>query len=1554
MRQALVCLLIFSLAATMVRDVHAAGVGAPDSSRSQVLHGDLASSQVVPTLTQQPASIDDRVLNALTQTAPDAQITVIVTLREQATPVIAAGVCRAEARQRMIAERQRVAAATQAIFTPLLQRRMAQNAVSKIIPFWIFNGFSITATPDVIFELSSHPSVLSITPNTVKLSLAQTNPPEDNISAINAPALWSLGWRGQGAVVASLDTGVDRSHPDLNSRFRGGANSWFDPYGQHPAPYDANGHGTWTMGVMVGGDAGGAAIGVAPDARWIAARVFNDRNESTATAIHQAFQWLLDPDGNPSTDDAPDVVNSSWTLANPGCDLTFELDLQALRTAGILPIFAAGNYGPVTGSSRSPANNPSAFAVGAVSDNDQLAAVSGRGPSACSGGQAHYPDLVAPGVGIRTSDNGGGYVDNASGTSLAAPHIAGGLALLLGAFPNLSVAQQEAALRNSAVDLGAPGADNDFGAGRLDLLAAYQWLIASGIAPQNGAPIVVDTAVDGIADDGLCSLREAVLSANTDMAVGGCTAGNGGDTILFANSLLRPLTIQLTVKGAAEDAAQTGDLDIVGTLTIDGLAGSTRSALNTPIIVDGGGIDRIFDIQPAAHVTIQGVAIRNGNSVTAESGGGVRTRGELTLRQLSIHNNAGGGVRNEGGILTLNNVSVLSNTNGYGVTNVAQGTLTVNDSALNDNQSGGLHNTVATATLNRAEVIGNTGSGLFNEGVNATRLTVNTSNVMSNTTSANGGGLRNSGVGATAAVDSTRMAFNVATAAGGGVFNGGAQVTISNSLLDHNQARSGGGIDNAGSALTVANSTISANHASDNGGGVSNRTSATLRFVTLSDNRAGGAGGHIFNDEGSLGVGATIVVNALSGGNCVNSAGFINSVGYNVEDANTCGFASAGDLTNADPLLGALQDNSGPTLTHALRIDSPAINRVPSGVLNCGGLINRDQRGVSRPMAGACDAGAYEATSWLGDITPIHTIQGAGHASALAGATVTTRGLVSVVADNGFFMEDATPDATPATSEGIFVTTNAAPTVAVGDDVIVLATVTEIKPSGGVDELTVTRLVNPTIMTLSNNNPLPAPVIIGRGGRIPPDRIMSDANMTNFDPTTDGLDFYESLEGMRVRIDNALVVGATSSEGAIWIVADDGLDATPRTARGGVLAAPDDANPEIIRLNHSLYPSEQSWPLVHVGTVFTAAQQAGSVLGVMDYLDASYQVRVTAPLHVDRSGEVQPETTTLTGDAHRLTIGQLNAGVLSGNDDDARFTAAASVIVSALASPDILVLEEVGDDDGAIDDGVTTAAATFGRLRSAVQNAGGPLYEFTQIDPFDAEDGGAIGRNPRLGIFYNPARVQFASQPGDAQTDNSVLCSNQQAMLALNPGRIGATASQFLDARKPLAAQFTFDGQDLFVIAIHLDNREADSPRQGAVQPPVRHSAARRLEQAQSVQGFVQQILVCEPEAAIVVAGAPNDDPFSPAVVALKGSNLTTLMDLLGADAAYSEVNEGISRMAGDMFVSAALWGKQPAFDVVHTFAEFAGAPVTVDPAVAKLSPTLTIAAALYLPVVLR
>jgi subtilisin family serine protease len=297
------------------------------------------------------------------------------------------------------------------------------------------------------------------------------------VTLVNAPALWDRGFRGQGIVVANLDTGVDATHPDLAARWRGGTNSWYDASGQHRAtPVDVNGHGTLTMGMMAGGDAGGAAIGVAPGARWIAAKIFDDRGRSTVARIHQSFQWLLDPDRNPATADAPHVVSSSWSMSGAGCDLEFQPDLRSLRAAGILPVFSAGNDGPLAGSVASPANNPEAFAVGATDNGDGLYPYSGRGPSVCAGSMALA--ITAPGVDVRSTDTGGGYAV-ASGTSLSAPQAAGALALLLNAFGPLTADRQRAALEQGARDLGPAGPDADSGYGRLDAAAAYDWLADS-------------------------------------------------------------------------------------------------------------------------------------------------------------------------------------------------------------------------------------------------------------------------------------------------------------------------------------------------------------------------------------------------------------------------------------------------------------------------------------------------------------------------------------------------------------------------------------------------------------------------------------------------------------------------------------------------------------------------------------------------------------------------------------------------------------------------------------------------------------------------------------------------------------------------------------------------------------------------------------------------------------------------------------------------------------------------------------------------------------------
>src|SRR5262249_17792675 len=232
---------------------------------------------------------------------------------------------------------------TQRALLALLELRRAQGLVSDIEPLWIVNAIAVTATPAVISELAARQDVREIRPDLVvpapqSAAAVTSAPAETNVALVNAPALWDLGYRGQGIVVANMDTGVDVTHPDLASRWRGGTNSWYDPNGEHPTtPVDVSGHGTWTMGVMVGGDAGGSSVGVAPDATWIAVKIFNDRGAATSTGIHQGFQWLLDPDGNPATADAPDVVNNSWAMSASGCVLDFSPIWQACGPRASFP-----------------------------------------------------------------------------------------------------------------------------------------------------------------------------------------------------------------------------------------------------------------------------------------------------------------------------------------------------------------------------------------------------------------------------------------------------------------------------------------------------------------------------------------------------------------------------------------------------------------------------------------------------------------------------------------------------------------------------------------------------------------------------------------------------------------------------------------------------------------------------------------------------------------------------------------------------------------------------------------------------------------------------------------------------------------------------------------------------------------------------------------------------------------------------------------------------------------------------------------------------------------
>jgi serine protease AprX len=284
-------------------------------------------------------------------------------------------------------------------------------------------------------------------------------PASDTLVALGAPQAWKAGFSGKGVTIAIVDTGVDPTQPDLAGGFRGGAADWFDVHGEHTRPVDRHGHGTQIAGLALGAGASGQTLGVAPQARWIAARIYNDRNVGRLSQLHRIVAWLLDPDGNPATADAPQIVLNAWGLGDrPGtCDEEFARDVRLLKLAGMHVVFAAGNGGPTDNSSVSPANNAGALAVGGLDASGQPALFSSRGVSACDA--RPYPDLMAAGEGLRTADAVGGGIAATtvvSGTSYAAAVVSGELALLVQARPEMSTGDRETLLRGADADKRAP------------------------------------------------------------------------------------------------------------------------------------------------------------------------------------------------------------------------------------------------------------------------------------------------------------------------------------------------------------------------------------------------------------------------------------------------------------------------------------------------------------------------------------------------------------------------------------------------------------------------------------------------------------------------------------------------------------------------------------------------------------------------------------------------------------------------------------------------------------------------------------------------------------------------------------------------------------------------------------------------------------------------------------------------------------------------------------------------------------------------------------------
>jgi len=586
-----------------------------------------------------------------------------------------------------------------------------------------------------------------------------------------------------------------------------------------------------------------------------------------------------------------------------------------------------------------------------------------------------------------------------------------------------------------------------------------------------------------------------------------------------------------------------------------------------------------------------------------------------------------------------------------------------------------------------------------------------------------------------------------------------------------------------------------------------------------------------------------------------------------------------------------------------------------------------------------------------GEISPdlrIRDIQGYGLVSEKERNLVSgVAGIVTGFATNanGFYLQDPDPDNDLRTSEGIFVFTGSRDlgvnglNITVGASVRVSGQVQENRPNIKIDgksvpDLTVlsttqiaaNRETN-TIEVVSSGNPLPAPILIGSGGRVPPNQIIAG---TNFSPDTfdipldlnTGIGFYESLEGMLVTVQDTMAVSPTiirpTSSDSIWTVANQGADATGINSRGGIGIAPDDFNPERIQI------SATDLPRVDVGDLL------GNLTGVVDYAFGDYRVLVTEPVQAT-SGGLQREVTNLIGTADKLTIASYNVENLNPTVSNPggleRFGVLANQILNNLRAPDIIGLQEIQDNNGPIDDGTVAADLTYQALIDAIKAAGGPTYQFLNINPVNNRDGGAPGTNIRVGYLYNPSRVSFVQGSLRRITDPVATPDNDGA---------------FTSSRKPLVATFTFNGQEVTVINNHLTSRRGGNSLFGNVQPPNIGSADVRANQAKVLNSEVDAILADDPNANVVVLGDLNGFDFEEFQQILSGGVLTNLSQTLDVRDRATFNFQGNSQALDHVLVTNNL-ADDAQYDIVHVNVDFVDQPADHEPILATLNLPFTL-----------
>ncbi|MER6434446.1 endonuclease/exonuclease/phosphatase family protein [Streptomyces sp900105245] len=563
----------------------------------------------------------------------------------------------------------------------------------------------------------------------------------------------------------------------------------------------------------------------------------------------------------------------------------------------------------------------------------------------------------------------------------------------------------------------------------------------------------------------------------------------------------------------------------------------------------------------------------------------------------------------------------------------------------------------------------------------------------------------------------------------------------------------------------------------------------------------------------------------------------------------------------------------------------------------------------------------------------IHNIQGITRVSPLNGQTVSqVPGIVTGVrttGSKGYWLQDPEADTDDRTSEGVFVFTGSStPAVAIGDKVLVTGKVSEHAPSSTTQSTT--EITGPTSTVLSHGNALPDPVVL-ENGTIPtmyaPNAGGGSIESFPLSPIKYALDFYEAHEGELAQFTDARVTGGTTEHHEVWVTVKTSENPTGRG--GTVYGSYDRPNTGRIKVM-SLDPASDI-PVADVGD-----RLAGTTTGPIDYDGfGGYNLQATQ-LGTLVTHNLEREVTRKQG-GDELAVATYNVENLDPADPADKFARLATGIVTNLSSPDIVALEEIQDDNGPANNGTVTAGQTVQRFIDAIAAAGGPTYDWRSIDPENNKDGGEPGGNIRQVFLFNPDRVQFTDRAGgNATTAVQTISTPAGPQLSVSPGRINPTSDAWNTSRKPLAGEFRFHGESVFVIANHFNSKGGDQPIHGRNQQPARSSETQRKLQATEVNTFVKSLLTADSAAKIVVLGDLNDYEFSDTVSALtSGGVLKDLLTTLPKSERYTYVFEGNSQSLDHILLSPAL--SRFDYDVVHINAEFANQASDHDPQIVRI-----------------